>query len=267
MSLIRQGPGPSACVTPLPRDSQLVKLPREPRDFQLLVDFPTRMNVGDVHSVEVKLGPLEPADESLDLTKQRFAEPLPVRLIVPGSLVVPAEQALEPSPFRTAEATFHIVPLVPGPLAGARVEVLRDGRLEMLDLTVRSQSSLGPRLVFWLTLLVPLLLYLPGRFPEWVASAGVERELAAWLPGIPGRGEFAHQVQNSVALLASAGRNGHLSFFALCIMLATGITLWLWRRPRRATCLSGILSFGPPAPSRPATPPSYLTPVTMPSIS
>ncbi len=268
MSLIRQSPGFSTCATPLPRDSQLVKLPREARDFQLVVDFPLRMNVGDVHSLNVRLAPLQPADANLDLGKQNVGEPLPVRLIVPGSLVVPAEQALEPSPFRMTEATFHIVPLVPGPLAGARVEVLRDGRVDMLDLNLRSQGSLGPRLLFWLTLLVPLLLYLPGRFPEWVASAGVERELVAWLPGIPGRSELARQVQNSVALLASAGRDGHLSFFALCVLLTAGIGLWLWRRPRRASWESGIFSFGPPsAPRTAAPPPSYLTPVSVPDIS
>jgi hypothetical protein len=225
------------------------------------------MNVGTVHSVEVKLAPLQPADPALDLGRQALAEPLPIRLIVPGSLVVPSEQALEPSPFRATEATFHIVPLVPGPLAGARVEVLRAGRVDMLDLQIYSQGSLAPRLLFWLTMLVPLLLFLPGRFPEWVASAGVERELAAWLPGIPGRSELAHQVQNSVSLLASAGRDGHLSFFALCTLLVTGLLMWLWRRPRRAQCTSGVFSLGSPSGSRTATPPSYLTPVSVPDIS
>jgi hypothetical protein len=220
-----------------------------------------------VHSIGVKLAPLQPADPALELGRPNPTEPLPVRLIVPGSLVVPAEQALEPSPFRASEATFHIVPLVPGPLAGARVEVLREGRVDMLELPVCSQGSLAPRLMFWLTLLLPLLLYLPGRFPEWVASAGVERELSAWLPGIPGRAELAHQVQNSIALLAIAGRDGHLSFFALCILLATSFALWLSRRPRRSTCLSGTFTLGSPPPSRTNTLPSYLTPISVPELS
>jgi len=263
MSLNRQG----TSVTPLPRDSQLVKFPREQREFQLAVDFPKRMNVGEVHSINVKLAPLQPADPALEIGRAKSAESLPIRLIVPGSLAVPAEQALEPSPFRASEATFHIVPLVPGPLVGARVEVLREGRVDMLELPVTSQGSLAPRLMFWLTLLLPLLLYLPGRFPEWVASAGVERELAAWLPGVPGRAQLAHQVQNSVALLASAGRDGHLSFFALCILLGTGLVLWLLRRPRRLTSLSGTFVLGSPPPSRMNTPPSYLTPVSVPEIS
>jgi hypothetical protein len=267
MSLIQPGRAVHAGVTPIPRDSHLVKFPQGPHDFQVQIEFPVRMNVGAVDSVCVKLIPLQPVDPVLDLGRQKLAEPLPVRLIVPGSLVVPAEQALEASPFKETEAIFHIVPLVPGPLAGARVEVLRAGRVDMLDLNMTSQGLLVPRLMFWLTLLVPVLLYLPARSPDWVASNGVQRELMSWLPGIPGRAALAHQMQYNVELLASAGREGHLSFFALLTLLATGIGLWLWRRPRRSTSMSDVFSLGPPATSRPNTPPSYLTPVSVPDIS
>jgi hypothetical protein len=262
MSLNQPARGIHAGVTPLPRDSKLVKLPEGPHDFHIGVEFPIRMNVGAVDSIRVELAPVQPIDPALDLGRTKLSEPLPVRLIVPGSLVVPAEQGLEPSPFRTTEATFHIVPLVPGPLAGARVEVLRDGRVEVFEMNICSQGSLVPRLMFWLTLLVPLLLFLPSRFPDWVAKNGCEHELLDWLPGIPGRADLAHQMQHSIAVLGLVGRDMHLSFFALAALLIIGFALWFWRRPRRATSVSEVFSIGGRKPSRPPTPPSYLTPVS-----
>jgi hypothetical protein len=258
------GPVPPS-ATPLPGNGPLLTLPDPQNKFRISVDYPANLKPGVIDTVRVDLAPFDPASLIVDLGRPLLPEPLPVRLVIPGAIVSPSEQGLEASPFAPMSATFHVVALAAGPLPQARVEVMRNGKVEGIELEMNARGNGAVRVMFWLALLLPLLLHAAARWPEWVSSIGPEREALVWLPGLPGRAQVAAGVQNTMALLTLVAREGHLSFFSLAVFATGAIGLYLVRRPRRSVRHGETFHLG--APPRAAGPPSYLTPVTVPEIA
>src|SRR5206468_5926248 len=104
-----------------------------PHEFRLGVEYPPGLSLGSVETVRVELAPVDPVDQLLDLGRPLLPAPLPVRLVVPGALVMPSEQGIDPSPFGPTEVIFNVTPLVAGPLPRARVEMLRGSKIEMIE--------------------------------------------------------------------------------------------------------------------------------------
>jgi hypothetical protein len=231
-----------------------------PHDFRLGVEFPPGLSLGHVETVRVELEPTELVDRALDLGRRLLPEPLPVRLIVPGAIVMPTEQTIDPSPFEATEVFFHVTPLVGGDLPQARVEMLRGHKVEMIQMPVHGQSHTLPRVLAILAILVPLLLHLPTYYADEIVGGSVERQVRAWLPGLGFRDGAAELAQSVAGVLATDGRAGHFSFFAfvglataaLCVaLLRHSPRQLLWSNPFTLTVLPA--SMGPP---------SYLTPVS-----
>jgi hypothetical protein len=229
------------------------------------VDYPATLTPGVPETVRVELGPFDPASLIVDLGHPLLPEPLPVRLVIPGAMVSPAEQGLDASPFTPVSVTFHVVALGPGPLPEARVEVLREGNVDAIALEMQAHARGPMRVLFWLTMLLPLVLYIAARWPDWFGAGAVEREAVAWLPGLPGRIQVAAGLQSVATLLSLAAREGHLSFFALAVLATGTIGVMLTRRRRRSQCRGEPFALG--ARPKVAGPPSYLTPVSVPEIA
>jgi hypothetical protein len=83
---------------------------------------------------------------------------LTIRPSIPGALVMPMEQAVDPS--RSDEGvTFQVMPLTNGRLPDAHLEVLqKDRRVQKLALPMRSVGSGWTRFLLLLTILVPIFL-------------------------------------------------------------------------------------------------------------
>lgn len=244
-------------TTPVPREDRLPPPPPDgPRKFQINVDFPTRMAVGALQTIRVELTPLEPLDRVVDLGRPLLAEPMPVRLIIPGALVTPPEQGLDPSPFEAAEAVFHVTPLATGELAEARTELLRGGRLDLVPMPMRCHSRVLPWLLAALTLLLPLTVHALG-------SPVAQQELLAWLPNL----KIDEVLSRSLADAGQLLRQGRISFFTFLGLSATTLWLLLARRPHRTSAQGEPFALGPPPRHSASTPPSYLTPVSDPEVS
>lgn len=252
-------------TTPVPRDDKIIKPPTDgPRDFRVGVEFPAHMTVGVMQTIRVEVAPLRPLDRVVDLGRSLVSEPLPVRLVMPGALVSPPEQGVEPSPFEPVQALFHVTPLATGDLPQARMELLRGSSLDAIDIPVHCQGRLTPWFLAVLTILVPLLLYLPGKFVTEIQAGVVQREVADWLPGVPLRRTIAAEMQHAATFLATTGQQGHLSFFAFLGFSSVTVWLVLTRRPSRQILFGETFSLG--TSSRGNIPPNYLTPVSAPEI-
>src|SRR5260370_40439946 len=103
------GPPPSVRLTrpeystPIPRQ-QTVASPGA-LAFQFSVSHPDRVRLGHVEIVQVSVAPLQPADRLLEVGRKKPVPPCPIRLLVPGALITPAEHAVEPSPLGPVEVT------------------------------------------------------------------------------------------------------------------------------------------------------------------
>jgi hypothetical protein len=116
----------------------------------LVVRYPRRMRPHRVHTVTVGWRSLE---------KPRLSPgtgPFTVRLIMPGTQVVPTEQPIDPSK-PTARATFYVTPLARrGWLRGERLEVLYDGeKLQEIGLPTKVVSQLATWILLFLTIFLP----------------------------------------------------------------------------------------------------------------
>ncbi len=88
------------------------------------------------------------------------ASPVFVNPVIPGALVTPAEQTLDPM-VAGSKATFHVTPLARGTLRGARLDVFQEIRLGIRCVTQRLTWVLAA-----LTVLVPaFLLYFTAGEP------------------------------------------------------------------------------------------------------
>src|SRR5439155_15066503 len=118
--------------------------------------------------VTVSLAPPQPVDPALDVVRKKSSLTIPVRLVIPGAALLPAEQTLEPTSFGPEEATFHVTPLAEGELPDSRLEVFRHGKLEAIPLSVRCAGHHALAWMAALTVVVPLLLFLPVCWPGGV---------------------------------------------------------------------------------------------------
>ncbi len=88
----------------------------------------------------------------------RDAEPVTVRLVMPGSQVIPSEQAIDPTD-PDAKVTFYATPLARGWLRAEHLQVLIDGRkVQEIALPSKVVGQKTTWILFFLTFLVPLLL-------------------------------------------------------------------------------------------------------------
>jgi hypothetical protein len=238
----------------------MIKTADGPHDFRLGVEFSPGLRLGHVETVRVQVAPIEPVDRAFDLGHPLLPAPLPVRLIVPGALVVPSEQTIDPTPFNDTEVMFHVTPLVAGPLPQARVEMLRGHKIETIEMPVCGQGHTLPRVLAVLALLVPLFLYLPSCFADQIADGTMERQVRAWLPEFGFRDTAAGGIQSVASVLATTGRAGHFSFFAFLGLGSAAICVALLRRPSRQSLWGAPFTII--AESKAGGPPSYLTPVS-----
>jgi hypothetical protein len=91
-------------------------------------------------------------------------EAVVVRPLIPGAVVVPAEQRLDVAR-PGSQVTFSVTPLAKGRLPNPRVEVLQHGRV-VQEIGLR-MKGVTQRMTWWLlalTLLVPSLLLYYGRY-------------------------------------------------------------------------------------------------------
>src|SRR5262245_44017243 len=260
-TVLRPTPPPNA--TPLP----IEKMPMTadgPHDFRLGVEFPPGLSLGHVETVRVELEPTEVVDRALDLGRPLLPEQLPVRLIVPGAIVMPSEQTMDPSPFEATEVFFHVTPLVGGTLPQARVEMLRGHKVETIEMPVHGQSHTLPRVLAILAIIVPLLLPIPTYYANDIAAGSVQHQVREWLPGLVFRDSAADMAQSVASSLATTGREGHFSFYAFVGLSTAALCVALLRHSSRQTLWSKpfTLSVTPAS----MGPPSYLTPVSNPDL-
>lgn len=231
--------------TPIPSDPSFGNIPVDSVKYQLTVRYPVRLRFRRVESIAVSIAPLQPIDPALDVGKKRSMESIPVRLVVPGAVLLPAEQPLTPTPFGTEEVVFHVTPVAEGELPDCRVEVFRHGKVEVVPLPLRSE---GYRSIVWLsvlTVLVPLLLFLPTCWPGLADNGDVERAVTGWFPASPaviGRGALA-----AYEFLATTGRQMSLSFFTFLALLGW-TTVWAVSRRQAVATASNdpfLLTPGP----------------------
>jgi len=236
-------------ATPLPSDPSFGAIPTDAVQYQLKVYYPGRMHPNRVETIKVALSPLQPVNRALDLGRKKPSCEIPVRLVIPGAVLLPAEQTLEPTPFGAAEATFHVTPLAEGRLPDCRLEVFRHGKVEAIPLPLRSQSHRALAWLIALTVLIPLLLFLPSCWPGVAESHDVEWAVTSWFPTSPTA--VSRGAQSAYAFLATTGRNLKLSFFTFLTLL--GLTA-LWAASRRPTVETAsnepFFLMPPPSPTR-----------------
>ncbi len=244
--------------TPLPNNG-MTKVFGGPHDFRLTILYPSCFRLNRVESVRVELSPVEPVDRVLDLNHQQQNAMLPIRLSIPGALVSAAETSLEISPFGATQALFHVTAMAAGVLPDARLEVTRDGETEAIPVPMRSQGNAWLAALAGITLLLPLLIFLPSHMPQW-SNGGVERSMLTWMPRLPLGSEVASFAQSAFTWLATTGAGWHLSFFALMAMVMIATVLCVSRSPRPMIIKGPKFTLG--SPPRPIDPPKYLTPVS-----
>jgi hypothetical protein len=118
----------------------------------VVVRFYRKMRLNRVHALRVAWqspGGIAPPGAS--------PPPVVVRPVIPGSLVVPAEQELPPSGM---EAVFYVTPLARGKLPGARLDVApAQAAPTPVPLRMRSVTQRLTKFLLLLTLIVPPLLF------------------------------------------------------------------------------------------------------------
>ena len=231
---------------------------RPSADFRLSVSFPPLLSLQRVEKVRVELAPTQPPEPGLVASRKSPLEVIPLRLDVPGALVTPAHQEIEPLLHGPAQVIFYVTPLAEGILPAARLEFVRSGRTEAIDLPLRARSR---RRGLWIAILVmvPLLLWLPTVSPS-LARGLLERRLLLWLPSdLDVCHLLAHLAQNAYSFQAHQGAQNSLSFWSL-VVLPTGT--WAWRLLRRLRFrVVHTASFRLPSTAKTNTPPPLLMPL------
>ncbi|HLW65455.1 MAG TPA: hypothetical protein VKS79_09070 [Gemmataceae bacterium] len=230
---------------------------REPGgDYQIAVFFPHALSIQKVETIRVQVAPLQPLASGLTANRKK-CDIIPLRLHVPGALVVPAEQGIEPTPMGPAQAVFYVTPLATGALPAAHLEVLYPTRSQAIAVPLRVRST-----QFWLRALllvmVPILLWLPTCWPE-PAGGAVERGMLEWLPkDIAIARAVAHWGQACYSFLAHPPFA--LSFWSL-LLVVTAVCLWRLSQRVRELAVHGEV-FRLQSAAKTATPPPFLTPLT-----
>lgn len=140
----------------------------------LRVRYFRRMNVQRVYPLTVETPTLRPGQ-----SPPPVVESVVVRPVIPGALVVPSEQKLDPNrPGATAK--FHITPLALGWLPDARVEVHHPGRPVQ-------QIPLGSPPTSWVVWVILLVLFFPIVVPlrlllgPWGGTPRVVSQRPTWI--------------------------------------------------------------------------------------
>jgi hypothetical protein len=183
----------------------------------------------------------KPRDEHPSLRPGMVA--LVIRPSIPGALVMPTEQAVDPA-HPDEQVTFQVMPLTTGRLPDAHLDVLqKDRRVQKLPLPMKAVGSGLTRFLLLLTILVPALLLFVKYNPlegSHRTKPGylVERWLRENLP------EFNHITDSIAEALGTAygtlhdlSKGGELpvAFSAFVVLLALTCIAWLLRGSRRDT--------------------------------
>src|SRR5262245_44532801 len=102
--------------TPIPSEPNIASIPVDAVKYQVTVRFPGRLRPHRVETVTVSVAPLQGVDPVLDVGRKPTMEPIPVRLVIPGAVLLPKEQSLTPTPFGAAEALFYVTAVADGEL-------------------------------------------------------------------------------------------------------------------------------------------------------
>lgn len=179
--------------------------------WQLVVRHPSRLHRGRLQELVVEVrstGGVTPTGNS-------GREPVLVRPCLPGVVVAPVEAVLDPAQ-PSARAVFQVTAVVAGRLAGACVEVWRQGQRLQSVATPMQAVGQGPVLgLAALALMVPLTLLTLG--PSLSAGAAERGVRAVW-PTVLGA--------DAVAGFAQAGGD-RLAAVASRIELVAGLGLAL----------------------------------------
>ena len=179
-SLTVNGGAPGVRAETAPAAVRAVPRPKE-QDYGLNLHFFGRMKPQRVYPLTVEVG--------RGLTAVGRADTgVLVRPVIPGALVVPAEQSLDLG--RPGEAvTFHVTPLARGRLPEARVEVVRHGRpIRQLPLSMAADTQRLTWVLLLLALVLPtLLLYFTKYNPPQGLVPGTRLRWLRPLP--PDRGD------------------------------------------------------------------------------
>src|SRR5262245_23449650 len=96
--------------------------PAKPAQTQLRVRYYRRMNVQRVYPLTVEVPAVRTGQ-----APPPVVDSVVVRPIIPGALVVPVEQKLDPNR-PGASVKFHVTPIARGDLPDSRIEVHHPGR-------------------------------------------------------------------------------------------------------------------------------------------
>src|SRR5262249_10749465 len=215
--------------TPIPSDPNFGTIPVDAIKYQITAHYPARLRPNRVETITVSVSPLQGVDRALDVGRKKNGDAIPLRLVIPGAILLPSEQTLTPTPFGTSEVVFHVTAFAEGDLPNCRLEVARHGKLEAIPLPLRSEGNAMLAVLAVLTFVVPLLLYLPTCWPGLAESGDVERFATSWIPGSP---LFVGQVAREFySFLASTGKSISLSFFTFLALLGWTAVWSSSRRP------------------------------------
>lgn len=229
--------------------------------FQISVEFPSRIRLHALDRVRVLVAPLQPLAELVAAGRKAEFAPLPLRLEVPGATVSPPEQGIVPSPFGAVEAVFTVCALAEGQSSGARLEVFSQGTLNSIPVPLKFGVSSWPQRLLLAAFILPVLLFLPTLHPAFAESPGFSRVVRAWVPNVPKVAEpISNFVKSAYHFLAVSGAEVSLSFWALLLLLPLAAIAWVASRAQ-SHCVAGTtFTLEAPAPSGSIT--TLLTPLS-----
>jgi hypothetical protein len=247
----------------LPQQSRISQIVGAPTQFRLTLEYPSRSLIGRVGTIRIRLEPVHPVLEFLDIHPDLAYPPVHVRLVVAGALTTPAEVLLQPSSTGPIETTIAFTPLAHGRLNG-QLELEVDGGTEILPLNLRSDHQgllirlLG--LVILLTALLHGIAQSADDVPSWVG-----RQMQAWLPPPVTTESLGLRIGSILGQAARWLAAYHLSFFGCAVGLLVTVGIFLLRRPYRLQTSSAVVA-NPVQLSRTTSPSEYLTPVSLSEI-
>lgn len=167
------------------------------------------------------------------------------RPLIPGALVVPAEQEISPRASNN-RISFAVTPLAVGSLADARMQLVHRGKLlDEIRTPMRGTSQRRTLVLALLTLLAlaylvrligPLPNYSTGRWAEYLPTT-LEGIVESGLPDYNGYvGADSPLARENVALQAQAAYNTiydtpNLAFYLTALLLVLTLLSALWNRP------------------------------------
>ena len=131
-----------------------------------VIRYSSRMRVGKLHPMRVSLVSGDgntPEANVIQSLSGGFDPPIVVQVTAPGALVTPPHLVI---PISAGEANFNVQPLISGPIKGAKIEFLSQGRkVAEVPLTMRANKGGWAKFFLWLGLLLPFII---NFFPDLV---------------------------------------------------------------------------------------------------